>query len=76
MPPPCNFAVSYGRTTKFGRIRYFDVLSSKMAVIFKFRASMTSLCRHNRKYGRLCNFIVYQGRRAKFGRLGYFDVYF
>ena len=55
---------------------YFDVLSSKMALIFKFRASMTSLCRHNRKYGRLCNFVVYQGRRAKFGSLGYFDAYF
>ena len=55
---------------------YFDVLSSKMALIFKFRVSMTSLWRHNRKYGRLCNFVVYQGRRAKFGRLGYFDVYF
>ena len=55
---------------------YFDVPSSKMALIFKFRASMTSLCRHNRKYGMLCNFVVYQRRRAKFGRLGYFDVYF
>ena len=42
-PPPCNFAVSQGRKTKFGKIRYFDVLSSKMALIFKFRASMTSL---------------------------------
>ena len=47
-----------------------------MALILKFRASMTSLWRHNRKYGRLCNFVVYQGRRTKFGRLGYFDVYF
>ena len=47
-----------------------------MALIFKLKASMTSLLRHNRKYGRLCNFVVYQGRRAKFGRLGYFDVYF
>ena len=55
---------------------YFDVLSSKMALIFKFRASMTSLGSHNRKYGRLCDFVVYQARRAKFGRLGYFDVYF
>ena len=27
---------------KFGRIGYFDVLSSKMALIFKFRDSMTS----------------------------------
>ena len=53
---------------------YFDVPSSKMAIIFKFRASMTSLGRHNRKYGMLCNFVVYQHRRAKFGRLGYFDV--
>ena len=41
MGPPCNFAVSYSRRTKFGRIRYFDVLPSKMALIFKFRASMT-----------------------------------
>ena len=55
---------------------YFDVLSSKMALIFKFRDSMTSLCCHNRKYGRFCNFVVYQSRMAKFGRLGYFDVYF
>ena len=37
---------------------------------------MTSLRRHNRKYGMLRNFVVYQGRRAKFGRLGYFDVHF
>ena len=43
MPPHCNFAVSYGRRTKFGKIGYFDVLSPKMALIFKFRASMTSL---------------------------------
>ena len=50
--------------------------SSKMALIFKFRASMTSLLSHNRKYGMLCNFVVYQRRRAKFGRLGYFDVQF
>ena len=55
---------------------YFDVPSSKMALIFKFRASMTSLWRHNRKYGRLCNFVVYHGIRAKFRRLGNFDVYF
>ena len=55
---------------------YFDVPSSKIALIFKFRPSMTSLLRHNRKYGKLCNFVVYQRRRAKFGRLGYFDVYF
>ena len=27
--------------TKFGRIGYFDVLSSTMASIFKFRTSMT-----------------------------------
>ena len=52
------------------------MLSSKLALIFKFKASMTSLLRHNRKFGRFCNFVVYQGRRAKFGRLGYFDVYF
>ena len=44
---------------------YFDVLSSKMVLIFKFRASMLSLWRHNRKYGRLCNFVVYQGRKEK-----------
>ena len=74
--PLCNFAVSSDRRTKFGSIGYFDMLSSKMALIFKFRASMTSIKRHNRKYGRFCNFVVYQGRRAKFGRLGYFDVYF
>ena len=37
---------------------------------------MTSLWRHNRRYGRLCNFVVYQGGRAQFGRLGYFDIYF
>ena len=48
--------------------------SSKMALIFKFRASMTSLLSHNGKYEMLCNFVVYQRRRAKFGRLGYFDV--
>ena len=75
-PPPCNFAVSSGRRTKFDRIGYFDVLSSEMALIFKLRASMTSLCRNNGKYGRLCNFVVYQGRRTKFSRLGYLDVYF
>ena len=55
---------------------YFDVPSSKMALIFKFRASMTSLRRHNGKYGMLSSFVVYQRRRAKFGRLGYFEVYF
>ena len=27
-----------------GNMRYFDILSSKMVLIFKFRASMTSLC--------------------------------
>ena len=32
-----------GRRTKFGSLGYFDVPSSKMALIFKFRASMTSL---------------------------------
>ena len=37
MALPCNFAVSYGS------MGYFDVPSSKMALIFKFRASMTSL---------------------------------
>ena len=41
MAPPCNFAA--GRTTKFSSIGYFGVLSSKMALIFKFRASMMSL---------------------------------
>ena len=41
--PPCNFAISEDRTTKFGRIGHFDVLSSKMTLIFKFRASMTLL---------------------------------
>ena len=41
--PPCNFGVSYGRRIKFGGMGYFDVLSSKMALIFKLRASMTSL---------------------------------
>ena len=39
----CNFGVSYGRRTKFGNMGNFHVLSSKMAFIFKFRASMTSL---------------------------------
>ena len=29
--------------TKFGSVGYFDVPSSKMALIVKFRASMTSL---------------------------------
>ena len=43
MPPNSNFAVSSGRRAKFGSTGYFDVLSSKMALIFKFRASMTSL---------------------------------
>ena len=43
MAPPCNFTVSYGRRIKFGNMGYFDVPSSKMALIFKFRASMTSL---------------------------------
>ena len=43
MAPTCNFAVSGGRRTKFGSLGYFDVPSSKMALIFKFRASMTSL---------------------------------
>ena len=43
MAPPCNFAVSQGRKTKLGSIGYFDVLSSKMALILKFRAPMTSL---------------------------------
>ena len=42
MVPPCNFAVSQGRITKFGSLKYFDVFSSKMALIYKFRASMTS----------------------------------
>ena len=43
MRPPYNFPISQGRGTKFGGVEYFDVLSSKMALIFKFRASMTSL---------------------------------
>ena len=38
--PPCNFSVSYGRRTKFGNMGYFDVLSSKMALVFKFKASI------------------------------------
>ena len=41
--PPCNFSGSYGRRTKFGNLGYFDVLSSKIALVFKFRAFMTSL---------------------------------
>ena len=41
--PPCNFGVSQGRRTKFGSMGYFDVPSSKMALILKFRAFMTSL---------------------------------
>ena len=41
--PPCNFGVSEGRRTKVGSIGYFDVPSSKMALILKFRAFMTSL---------------------------------
>ena len=41
--PHLNFAVSLGKRTKFGSIGYFDVLSSKRALIFKFRASMMSL---------------------------------
>ena len=39
----CNFGVSQGRRTKFGSMGCSDVLSSKMALIFKFRASMMSL---------------------------------
>ena len=35
MAPPCNFGVSQGRRTKFGSKGYFDVLFSKMALIFK-----------------------------------------
>ena len=46
--PHCNFGVSYSRRIKFGNMGYFDVLSSKMALNFKFRASMASLLRHNR----------------------------
>ena len=41
--PPCNFGVSYARRPKFGSMGYFDVPSSKMALIFKFRASITSV---------------------------------
>ena len=36
--PPCNFGISESRRTKFGSMGYFDVPSSKMALIFKFRA--------------------------------------
>ena len=43
MAPPCNFGVSEGRRTKFGSMGYFYVPSSKMALILKFRAFMTSL---------------------------------
>ena len=32
-PPPCNFGVSQGRMTKFASIGYFNVPSSKMALI-------------------------------------------
>ena len=34
---PCNFGVSYGRRTKLGNMEYFDVLASKMVLVFKFR---------------------------------------
>ena len=43
----CNFGVSQGRRTKFDNMGYFDVLSSEMALIFKFEASLTSLWRQN-----------------------------
>ena len=43
MAPPCNFSVSYGRRTKFANMGYLNVLSSKMALVFKFRPSMTPL---------------------------------
>ena len=39
---------SYGRMIKYGSMEYLDVLFSKMALVFKFRASVTSLWRHNR----------------------------
>ena len=34
---------SPGRMTKYGSMEYLDVLFSKMALVFKFRASVTSL---------------------------------
>ena len=52
------------------------MLSSKIALVFKFRSSLTSLLRHNRcSLERPCNFVVFQGRKAKFDKLGYFDVF-
>ena len=39
----CNFVVCQARRAKFARLGYFDVHSSKMALIFKFKASMMSL---------------------------------
>ena len=41
-PPLVTLLFLSGRRTKFGSMGYFDVPSSKMALVFKFRASMTS----------------------------------
>ena len=41
----------------------------------KFKASMTSVWRHNRYFTRPCNFAVFKGISSKFGKLGYFDMF-
>ena len=41
-PPPLTLLFLKVEEKKFGSMGYFDVPSSKMALIFKFRASMTS----------------------------------
>ena len=47
-----------------------------MALIFKFRASMTSLWHHNRKYGRLVTLLFIKVKGQNLVDWGYFDVHF
>ena len=39
---PCNFVVFQCIKSKFSNMVYFDLFSSKIAFVFKFKACMTS----------------------------------
>ena len=59
---------------KYGKLGYFDANFSKL-YISKFKASVTSICRHNRYFSRPYNFAIFEGRSSEFGKLGYFDMF-
>ena len=51
---------------------YFDLFSSKMSLVFKFKASMTSLIG---SLQRPCNFGVSQRIKSEFSDMGYFALF-